>query len=146
MKDEPAADSHPSTHQCRILLVDDDSALREVTAAYLHDIGCVVFEAGSGGAALDTLDRVAEIDLLLVDYAVPGMNGAEIAAAAGVRKPGIPVLFITGYADLTSLREIGEERILQKPFGPDELARKLRRILGGGNVVPFSSAVRRASY
>jgi PAS domain S-box-containing protein len=128
-EDEPAADSHPSSHQCTILLVDDDSAVREITAAFLHDIGCMVFEAGSGGAALDTLDRIPDIDLLLVDYAMPGMNGAEIAAAAAARRPGIPVMFITGYADLTALREIGEERILQKPFGHDELAAKLRRIL-----------------
>jgi CheY-like chemotaxis protein len=126
-------------------LVDNDSAVREVTAAFLHDLSCVVFEAGSGGAALDTLDRVSGIDLLLVDYAVPGTNGAEIAAAAGARRPGIPVLFITGYADLTALRDIGEERILQKPFGPDELAGKLRRILSGSNVIPLSVAARKAS-
>jgi PAS domain S-box-containing protein len=141
----PAADSHSSSHQCRILLVDNDSAVREVTAALLHDLGCLVFEAGSGGAALDTLDRVPNIDLLLVDYAMPGMNGAEIAAATAARRPGIPVLFITGYADLTALHEIGEERILQKPFGPEELAGKLRRILSGGNVIPFSAAARKAS-
>jgi CheY-like chemotaxis protein len=104
-----------------------------------------VHEAGSGGAALDTLDRIPDIDLLLVDYAMPGMNGAEIAAAAAARRPGIPVMFITGYADLTALREIGEERILQKPFGHDELAAKLRRILSCGDVLPFSAAARKAS-
>jgi CheY-like chemotaxis protein len=78
---------------------------------------------------LHTLDRIPEIDLLQDDNAMPGMNGAEIAAAAAASRPGIPVMFITGYADLTALREIGEERILQKPFGHDELAAKLRRIL-----------------
>ncbi len=113
-----------------VLVVDDDPAVREVTAQFLKDLGYGVIEAGSGGAAIDLLERAADIDVLLVDYAMPGMNGAEVAKAAQTRRPGLPVLFITGYADLTALRDAGEERILQKPFYADELAAKLGGLLG----------------
>lgn len=119
-----------------VLVVDDDPSVREVTAQFLKDLGYGVIEAGSGGAAIDLLERAADIDVLLVDYAMPGMNGAEVAKAAQTRRPGLPVLFITGYADLTALRDAGEERILQKPFYAEELAAKLGALLGDFPVAP----------
>jgi PAS domain S-box-containing protein len=114
----------------RILLVDDDSAVRQVTAAMLQELGYEVAEAGSGGAALELLRRDRGVALLLIDYAMPGMSGAETAQAAAAVRPGLPVLFITGYADLKALRQIGEDRIVQKPFQGDELGRKLQKALG----------------
>lgn len=111
------------------LVVDDDPAVREVTAQFLKDLGYGVIEAGSGGAAIDLLERAADIDVLLVDYAMPGITGAEVAKATQTRRPGLPVLFITGYADLSALRDAGEERILQKPFYAEELAAKLQGLL-----------------
>ena len=117
---------------CRtVLVVDDDSAVREVTAQFLKELGYTVVEAGSGGAAIDLLDRGAEIDVLVVDYAMPGMTGAEVAREAQLRRPGLPVLFITGYADVTALQEAGEERVLQKPFQVEGLAAKLLAVVGG---------------
>ncbi len=137
--------------QSRILLVDDDSAVREVTATILQDLGYVVIEAGSGGAALEILEA-EPFDLLLVDYAMPGMNGMETASAARRVRPDLPMLFVTGYADLTALRDVGEDRIVQKPFQEDELEQKLRgfltgRPLGAANVVdlPRRRAPGRAS-
>jgi PAS domain S-box-containing protein len=123
--------------QARILLVDDDSAVRDVTATILQEIGYAVVEAGSGGAAIEILAR-EPVDILLVDYAMPGMNGIETATAAREVRPDLPVLFVTGYADLTALREVGEDRIVQKPFRDNELEQKLRRFVAGpapGNVV-----------
>jgi len=115
----------------RVLLVDDDNAVREVTAIMLQDLGCEVVEAGSGGAALDVIERDPQpFDLMVVDFAMPGMNGAEVAREIAVRRPGLPVLFVTGYADLTALGDIGEDRIVQKPFRGDALAAKVRRLLG----------------
>ncbi|ABD90411.1 PAS domain-containing protein [Rhodopseudomonas palustris] len=117
----------------RLLLVDDDSAVRDVTAAMLREIGCVVIEAGSGGAALDILERdPAPFDLMVIDFAMPGMTGAEVAREAQLRRPGMPMIFITGYADLAALQNIGEDAIVQKPFRDDELLRKIGRALGGG--------------
>ncbi len=125
----------------RILVLDDDSAVREVTATILRDLGCTVVEAGSGRAALDILEQDAEIDMLLADYAMPGMNGMEAAKAARRLRPELPVLFITGFADLAALKEAGEDRIVQKPYRENELAAKVEALLGtaapDSNVVPI---------
>jgi CheY-like chemotaxis protein len=116
--------------QRTVLVMDDDSAVREVTSAMLSDLGHSVVEAGSGGAALDLLRTDQRVDVLLADYAMPGMNGSEVARAAMELRPGLPILFITGYADLKALRDVGEERIIQKPFRDEELARKITAALG----------------
>ena len=115
-----------------ILLIDDDNAVREVTRAMLHDLGYRVLEAGSGGAALDLIERNATIDLIMVDFAMPGMNGAELARLARAKRPTLPVLFITGFADRTALAGVSEAQIINKPFVPEELAGKVRQALVPG--------------
>jgi CheY-like chemotaxis protein len=112
-----------------ILLVDDDSAVREITAKMLRNLGYDVVEAGSGGAALDLLAREPRISLSVLDYAMPGMSGAEVAQEVHKRRPGLPIVFITGYVDLTALKEVGEDRIVQKPFREADLADKIARSL-----------------
>jgi PAS domain S-box-containing protein len=112
-----------------ILLVDDDSAVREITAKMLRDLGYDVLEAGSGGAALDLLAREPRITLTLLDYAMPGMSGADVAQEVHKRRPGMPVVFITGYADLAALKDVGEDHIVQKPFREADLAEKVSRSL-----------------
>jgi signal transduction histidine kinase len=129
---EDRAESPSATQEVNVLLVDDDSAVREVTAGMLHNLGYGVVEAGSGGAALEMLDRRAKIDVLLVDFAMPGMNGAEVAREVQARRPGLPILFVTGYADLESLKAADGGRIVRKPFVQEDLAIKLRSVLGGG--------------
>jgi CheY-like chemotaxis protein len=129
--ERPAAERAPRRASERtVLVMDDDSAVREVTAAMLRELGYAVIEAGSGGAALDVLRTDQEVDVLLADYAMPGMNGADAARQAVELRPGLAVLFITGYADLKALRDVGEDRIIQKPFRDEELSRKLNRALG----------------
>jgi PAS domain S-box-containing protein len=124
-----------------VLVMDDDSAVREITAAMLDDLGYAVLEAGSGSAALDVLRTDQRVDILLADYAMPGMNGADAARAAVELRPGLPVLYITGYADLKALRDVGEDRIIQKPFRDDELSKKVEAALDEagepGKVVPL---------
>jgi signal transduction histidine kinase/ActR/RegA family two-component response regulator len=114
-----------------ILLVDDDNAVREVTAAMLRELGYAIIEAGSGGAALDLLEREPNIDLVLVDFAMPGMSGAEVARQTRARRPGLPILFVTGFADRSALAGVGEAHIIGKPFVVDELADKVRAALAG---------------
>ena len=70
-------DAERGLKDVKVLLVDDDSAVREVTAGILQDLGYGVVEAGSGRAALDLLDHETGIDLLLVDFAMPGMSGVR---------------------------------------------------------------------
>ena len=81
-----------------------------------------VVEAGSGGAALDLLEREPEIDLMMIDFAMPGMNGAEVARQAQAKRPTLPMLFVTGFADRTALAGVSEAQIIGKPFIDDELA------------------------
>jgi signal transduction histidine kinase len=112
-----------------VLVVDDDAAVREVSAGMLDDLGYTVFEAGSGGAALEALDNSPSVDLVLLDYAMPGMNGAEVEREIRARRPRLPILFATGYADAALLAGAGEERIIRKPFGEGELATKIAEVL-----------------
>ncbi len=112
-----------------MLLVDDDADVREVTAAMLRESGYAVLEAGSGGAGLEALDQ-QPVDILLVDFAMPGMNGREVAREARVRRPGLPVLFVTGYTDTDAIRLIGEDRIITKPFQFEQLLQTIDQVLG----------------
>jgi CheY-like chemotaxis protein len=119
-------------HGVMILLVDDDNEVREVTRAMLHGQGHRVLEAGSGGAALDILRREPGIELLIADFAMPGMNGAELARFAHEQRPNLPVLFVTGFADRGALAGVDETYIIGKPFVNEELAERVRFALGYG--------------
>jgi signal transduction histidine kinase/CheY-like chemotaxis protein len=123
---EPIGIPQRSAKGAVILLVDDDSAVREVTASILRDLGYVVIEVGSGGGALDLLDRNAHIDLVILDFAMPGMNGMEVARQARTKVPSRPVIFVTGYADISALGDIDDTQIVRKPFIGKELADKVR--------------------
>jgi signal transduction histidine kinase/CheY-like chemotaxis protein len=127
-----------------ILLADDDSAVREVTASILRDLGHMVIEVGSGGGALDLLDRNAQIELVILDFAMPGMNGMEVARQVRIKDPSCPVMFITGYADTSALGDIDDKQIVRKPFIGNELADKVQFALANGpldnessNIVPL---------
>lgn len=121
----PLADGEQKT----ILLVDDDPQVRQVTASLLDAYGYQVIEAASGDQALGKLNEA--IDLLLTDFAMPGMNGAELARRVRQVSPQLPILFITGYADL-SILDAEDQFIVQKPFRDDELAAKLHNALSRG--------------
>jgi CheY-like chemotaxis protein len=132
----PASAANPAAVALRgalILLVDDDNEVRDVTRAMLHEYGHRVLEAGSGGAALDILRREPGIELLIVDFAMPGMNGAEVARLAHAQRPDLPTLFVTGFADRGALAGIDEAYVVGKPFVHDELADRVRMALGYGH-------------
>jgi PAS domain S-box-containing protein len=113
-----------------ILLVDDDADVRAVAAAMLLDADHIVIEAESGSAALECLGRgEPHIDLLIADLAMPGMSGSELARTARLSRPELPVLFISGFADLAAQDEGIGEAVLQKPFHADELAARVAEAL-----------------
>jgi signal transduction histidine kinase len=114
-----------------ILVVDDDDAVREVTARSLHDLGYETVETSSGQAMLDYLDRGGRVDLVLLDYAMPGMNGVDAARAARARRADIAILLVTGFLDTSVLGETGEDGAILKPYRVDELARKVEAALRG---------------
>jgi CheY-like chemotaxis protein len=124
-----------------ILLVDDDNAVREVTAAILRELGYEVVEAGSGGAVLDLLDgEDMKIDMIIIDLAMPGMSGADVARLVQAKRPGLPTLFVTGFADRAALNGVNDAQVVGKPFINSELAEKVRTTLFAGrgqNVLPL---------
>jgi signal transduction histidine kinase len=127
-QDEKDVEVPEAVPDAPILLVDDDVAVRAVTAEALREFGYIVLEAGSGGAALDLLER-HDVKLLIIDLAMPGMSGAELASVVRAKRPGMPMLFVTGFADRGALPNINEAYVVGKPFVPAELAEKTRRAL-----------------
>lgn len=129
-----------------ILVVDDDAGVRDVTASILRERGFDVEEAPGGEAALRVLNRRPEIALAVVDFAMPGMNGVDLARHARARRPDLPVLFVTGYADTHALGGIAEDQIIRKPFEGDELEARVRRAIGRSKSFPAAVAPRRAAF
>ncbi|MCW8086287.1 PAS domain S-box protein [Sabulicella glaciei] len=115
----------------RILLVDDDLIVREVTAEQLLEDGYEVVSAASGAAALEMLGEVAP-DLLLTDLSMPEMDGATLIREARARRPGLPALLLTGFADRAAdLAQGGENgfALLRKPATAQELAASITLLL-----------------
>jgi signal transduction histidine kinase/CheY-like chemotaxis protein len=115
-----------------LLLVDDDPAVRMVAASMLHDLGCQVTEARDGEEALAKLRRAPNHTVALIDFAMPGLNGGETAAALRAVRPGLPVVLMSGYADLDALADAWSGPVLRKPFSRTELARELARATASG--------------
>jgi CheY-like chemotaxis protein len=114
-----------------LLLVDDNDDVREITALLLRDSGYHVIEAASGNAALAALDGSPAIDLLIVDFAMPGMSGIELLEQARSKRPAIRAVFITGYVDHTWLKgKFATEIVVRKPFSMEQLASAVRKALG----------------
>jgi signal transduction histidine kinase/CheY-like chemotaxis protein len=111
-----------------ILLCDDDAEVREFIGEFLASAGHRVHVANDGGTALSLLERCAEIELLVADYAMPGINGLETIRQARERRPGLKSLLITGYAGAVPGNETGIP-LLRKPFAPAELARRVAEIV-----------------
>ncbi|SEI51432.1 hybrid sensor histidine kinase/response regulator [Pseudomonas sp. NFR16] len=109
-----------------ILLVDDDPDVRSVTSMMLGSLGYSVVEAESGDDALKKIDT--GIELVLTDFAMPNMTGAELAEIIKRNYPELPVMFITGFADIDIL-DVDQQLIVQKPYKEEELARKLANVL-----------------
>jgi signal transduction histidine kinase len=107
----------------RILVVDDDEEVRSLLREALTEMGHGVTDAASGPDAL-TLLQGDRPDLMLADFAMPGMNGAELAAAARKIWPNLPVIFASGFADIAQVKAaVGPDAaIIRKPFSLDRLA------------------------
>ncbi|HEY4470622.1 MAG TPA: response regulator [Stellaceae bacterium] len=134
----------------RILVVDDDPAVRAVTAEMLRQVGYGVAEAASGQVALDTLARGEIYDLMIVDIAMPGLNGVETVRRARERWPGLRVLYVTGYADAAATGlQTDDDPLIRKPFRLSDLTAEVNRALernrhnGSHNVVPLGSGSRK---
>jgi two-component system cell cycle sensor histidine kinase/response regulator CckA len=109
----------------RILVVDDDSLVRQVTSAALRDAGYQVVEAKGGNEALRTQRSDTGIDLVVLDMAMPELSGDQVLAAMRSKNPAVKVLVFTGLSDARIDRLTGVA-ILQKPAGVNELLQAVR--------------------
>jgi PAS domain S-box-containing protein len=118
-----------------ILVVEDDALVRGYVIAQLGSLGYRTLVASDGAAALALVDQGAEFDLLFTDVVMPGgMNGRQLVDAVVARRPGMKVLYTSGYSDDAIVHEGHLDpglALLKKPYRKAELAQKIREVLGG---------------
>jgi nitrogen-specific signal transduction histidine kinase/CheY-like chemotaxis protein len=124
----PPEPNREAAEKITILVVDDDALIAMSTVEMLEDLGHEVIEANSGDRALQILRDNRPVDLLVTDYSMPRMNGAQLAAAARRIRPELPVLLATGYAELPAGSGIVLPRI-DKPYQQDQLAAEIMKVL-----------------
>lgn len=113
----------------KLLFVDDDVLISLSTTSLLEDLGHTVVTASSGAEALEVLRAGEPIDMMITDYAMPGMTGLQLAEKARALRPGLPILLATGYADLPT-RSGFELPRLNKPYQQMQLAEQIQGLLG----------------
>jgi two-component system cell cycle sensor histidine kinase/response regulator CckA len=121
-----------------VLLVEDNAMVRRSIEATLRGMGYQVLAVDSGARCLETVEKTrGPIDLLMTDVVMPEMGGKELIERVRAIRPGIPVLFMSGYdrATLASRKEpIAFEHFLQKPFDSDDLASAVRAAIAAGSL------------
>ena len=135
-------------HESTILVVDDDADVRELAVSCLESLGYKVLSVDGGQAAIKTVAKEPAIDLVLIDIAMPEMNGVETIQMILKERPNLPFLYMTGYVGPTQLDPF-EKRVLKKPFTIAELAGKVEEVLfsrdaldRAPNVVPLKPSAR----
>lgn len=118
-----------------VLVVDDEPLVRMLVVEQLEELGYAVIEADDGPSAMKIIDSKQPIDLLVTDVGLPrGMNGRQLADAVRQRRPGLEVLFVTGYAENAVLNHGHLEpgmHIMTKPFEMEAFARRVRELIDG---------------
>lgn len=121
---------HTSSWRETILLVEDESFVREVTCEVLRSAGYRVLAAKKAAEASAIYEeRGAEVDLLVTDVILPGETGRELGARLRRANSWLKVLYVTGYVEQMSMREGANEDCLAKPFSADVLLERVRRLL-----------------
>lgn len=118
----------PTTPVATILVVDDDALITLNMADLVAEMGHVAIEAYSPHEALGHLESGASIAALVTDYSMPGMSGVDLAEAARALRPGLPVLLISGYAELPDGVLCNLTR-LEKPFREADFIREVTALL-----------------
>jgi PAS domain S-box-containing protein len=131
-KGSKAPATHELTGKETVLLVEDEEMVRALAVESLQGYGYTILQAPDGDTALSISDGYeGEIDLLITDLVMPGMNGIELARRFRISRPGVPVLFMSGYSE-DAVDQLGEatdgRSFLRKPITPSSLSRKVREI------------------
>jgi PAS domain S-box-containing protein len=125
---EHATPTSPATHHAKVLVVDDDPLVAGSTVEMLEDLGHSVTEAHSGKHALQLLDEGRPIDLMVTDQAMPGMTGLQLADIVQQKRPGLPILLVSGYAEL-STDQLSRWPRLAKPYQQAQLQAAIDSLL-----------------
>ena len=135
-------DAVADQHSLVVLAVDDDGLVLTNTVAMLDDLGHTGISASSGKEALNILRQQNSVDLVITDYAMPQMNGLQLADAIKKEWPGLPIIIATGFAEMEPETESSLPK-LAKPFTEAELAKELERVVPkariGGRVLKFQT-------
>jgi CheY-like chemotaxis protein len=121
-----------------LLLVDDDEAVRATTADVLVGLGYAVQQAADGPAALELLDHGGTVDVMLTDVVMPGMSGPELARRVLAVRPGLPIIFISGYAEPEGLAGESLGRLVRKPFRAAELQEQIEEAIDQARAAPVA--------
>lgn len=125
----PSAQDNGDTASTDILVIDDDHIVRNLIVECLQSLGYQVRQAADGESGLRLLKERAP-DLLMVDFIMPGLNGAEVIERVRADLPDLPIILATGYVDAqVSAELLRNELLLQKPFDIDDLAAMVRQAL-----------------
>ena len=113
-----------------ILVVDDDPDVRAFLTESLDSLGYAAIMVEGGSAALKTLQQISP-DVMILDFAMPGMNGAEVAKRIRQLRPDLPIIFASGYSETAAISAVtsARSRVLHKPFKVHELQAALRELL-----------------
>jgi CheY-like chemotaxis protein len=112
----PAGTARLQGSRGSILLVDDDPAVRGITATMLEDLGYTVQLADGAAIALQTLEEDEDIDVLMTDLVMPDINGSQLANMARNLRPALPVIIVSGYADPLDSAWTLKHPLIRKPF------------------------------
>jgi CheY-like chemotaxis protein len=121
------------------MVIDDDDLVLANTAAMLEDLGHTVLQAPSGHNALALLRAGQQVDLVITDHAMPGMTGAQLASTLRSERPELPILLVSGYADIPADTP-DQLRKLNKPFDQAALAHAVSDAVGlshGAAIIPL---------
>ncbi|HLW55425.1 MAG TPA: PAS domain-containing protein [Candidatus Angelobacter sp.] len=135
---EPAGLAVPTVDGGTILLVEDESSLRTILAAYLRERGYQIYEAGDAQEATAVAEK-HRIDLLLTDIVMPGISGAGLASSLSKTQPHIKIIFMSGYADHAELQAALRRKnavFLHKPFRFGDLMPRIREALAAREAAP----------
>jgi CheY-like chemotaxis protein len=136
--DDPVQQSEPEENTLfdgmgglTVLVIDDDAGVRQFIEDCLDMLGYPVLQANDGYAGIAAFDR-SNPDVVIVDFAMPGLNGAEVARQIRTRSHDVPIIFVTGYSDTSAIEAVAgvDASVLRKPFGIEEFEEALKTALG----------------
>jgi signal transduction histidine kinase len=128
-RSDPAGSRNAPRRRSRVLVVDDDNDVRQMTGEMLAERGYAVELVSTAEEALVVIQRDASFDVVLVDYIMPGMNGVDLIERLQRIRPGLRTLLMTGHADMGDDETVVTDSIIRKPFNVATLDERLDRIL-----------------